>query len=253
LPNDGTNPAFGVIQGADGNLYGTTTAGGTAHQGTIFKITLAAGHVVAYTTLHSFGDGTVAKEGYGTSVLLGQFADGLIYGESLSGGAYGYGTMFTYKPQAVPTVPFAASKALPPPITIIAQTKPVLQETVIEVEKTMIKSISTTSIQLSQLNSLEKSLEGLDKTALSLPPGSLVNTSSLQSGLISYYALPMLSSSADLEKAIRAFQNTLIPDATQDLIKLQKLMQDWSLQVQLQSNVIKAMGDALKNSVSNLR
>ena len=161
--------------------------------------------------------------------------------------------MFTYKPQATPTVPFAASKALPPPITIIAQTKPVLQETIIKVEKTMIKSISTTSIQLSQLNGLEKSLEGFDKTALSLPPGSLVNTSSLQSGLSPYYTLPILSSSADLEKAIRAFQNTLIPDSTQDLIKLQKLMQDWTLQVQLQSNVIKSMGDALKNSISNLR
>jgi hypothetical protein len=31
------------------------------------------------------------------------------------------------------------------------------------------------------------------------------------------------------------------------------MMQDWSTQTQLQSNVVKSIGDALKNTVSNLR
>jgi uncharacterized repeat protein (TIGR03803 family) len=36
--NDGTNPTANLIQGTDGLLYGTTSAGGSAHIGTIFKI-----------------------------------------------------------------------------------------------------------------------------------------------------------------------------------------------------------------------
>ncbi|HSI83002.1 MAG: EscF/YscF/HrpA family type III secretion system needle major subunit [Candidatus Methylacidiphilales bacterium] len=56
-----------------------------------------------------------------------------------------------------------------------------------------------------------------------------------------------------LEGNIRSFQQTMDPNSQMDLIQLQKLMQDWTIQTQLQSNVIKSMGDALKNSVSNLR
>jgi len=37
---DGSNPRTGLIQGADGNLYGTTGGGGANHWGTVFKITM---------------------------------------------------------------------------------------------------------------------------------------------------------------------------------------------------------------------
>src|SRR5208283_4646643 len=48
---DGEQPIAGMIQATDGNFYGTTTAGGTANGGTVFKITPAG----VETVLHSFG------------------------------------------------------------------------------------------------------------------------------------------------------------------------------------------------------
>jgi uncharacterized repeat protein (TIGR03803 family) len=51
---DGAIPLAALVQGADGNFYGTTTLGGAGSNGTIFKITPAG----KLATLHSFsGDG----------------------------------------------------------------------------------------------------------------------------------------------------------------------------------------------------
>ncbi len=36
---DGANPAASLVQGSDGDLYGTTQYGGAAGYGTVFKIT----------------------------------------------------------------------------------------------------------------------------------------------------------------------------------------------------------------------
>src|SRR5215475_1706792 len=48
---DGFFPTAGLVQGTDGNLYGTTSMGGTnCCAGTVFKITLGG----MLTTLHSF-------------------------------------------------------------------------------------------------------------------------------------------------------------------------------------------------------
>src|SRR5262245_44675399 len=48
--SDGCNPQGDLIQATDGNLYGTTQAGGTSGNGTVFKITTGG----TLTTLHSF-------------------------------------------------------------------------------------------------------------------------------------------------------------------------------------------------------
>jgi len=48
---NGSNPQAGVIQGSDGNLYGTTGNDGTSHMGTLFKYTLNGGN---QTTLVNF-------------------------------------------------------------------------------------------------------------------------------------------------------------------------------------------------------
>jgi uncharacterized repeat protein (TIGR03803 family) len=47
---DGSQPVGGLIQAADGNLYGTTSVGGTLGLGTVFRITLNG----VLTTLYSF-------------------------------------------------------------------------------------------------------------------------------------------------------------------------------------------------------
>src|SRR5262249_9650258 len=84
--SDGAGPT-GVIQGADGNLYGTASGGGTSGFGTIFRINTDG---TAFTTLHSFSgsDGKSPFEG------VIQAADGNLYGTTSDGGASDYGTVF---------------------------------------------------------------------------------------------------------------------------------------------------------------
>ena len=36
--NDGANPIAGLVQGSDGNFYGTTELGGTNNLGTVFRL-----------------------------------------------------------------------------------------------------------------------------------------------------------------------------------------------------------------------
>ena len=88
FPNDGANPIAGLMQGSDGNFYGTTTLGGLFYQGTLFRITPAG----AVTILHSFsgllGDGSIPMGG------VVQAADGNLYGTTALGGAHSMGTVF---------------------------------------------------------------------------------------------------------------------------------------------------------------
>ena len=85
--SNGSSPN-GLFQGADGNFYGTTSAGGTNGDGTIFEFTLAG----ALTTLHRF----VGTDGSSPTGLV-QGADGNLYGVG-GGGAYGDGTVFKITP-----------------------------------------------------------------------------------------------------------------------------------------------------------
>lgn len=90
--NDGGNPYASLIQGADGQLYGTAFYGGTSGFGTAFRLTPAN----AFFPLVSF-NGT--NGAYPQAPLL-QAADGNFYGTTQNGGAYtnqfgtGYGTVF---------------------------------------------------------------------------------------------------------------------------------------------------------------
>jgi uncharacterized repeat protein (TIGR03803 family) len=83
---DGETPEAGLVQGTNGNFYGTTTGGGAYFFGTVFEIT-AAGKL---TTLHSF------DQTYGSYPEAGlvQGTNGNFYGTTANGGADGDGTVF---------------------------------------------------------------------------------------------------------------------------------------------------------------
>ncbi|HZT42941.1 MAG TPA: choice-of-anchor tandem repeat GloVer-containing protein [Chthonomonadaceae bacterium] len=83
---DGANPVGGLILGSDGNLYGTTTAGGANGNGTIFKITIGG----TVMTLHSFQ----STDGTTSNGRLLQASDGNLYGTTHFGGANNDGTVF---------------------------------------------------------------------------------------------------------------------------------------------------------------
>jgi uncharacterized repeat protein (TIGR03803 family) len=84
--SDGANPIGGVIQGADGNFYGTTYVGGAFDDGTVFRMNAAG----ALTTLHAFASGVDGGHPYAT---LLQAADGNFYGTTAEAAA-DLGTVF---------------------------------------------------------------------------------------------------------------------------------------------------------------
>jgi uncharacterized repeat protein (TIGR03803 family) len=91
-PFDGQAPNAGLIQGTDGNFYGTTESGGKNSSGTVFKITPAG----TETVLHSFG-GTAFTGTFLDAPLI-QATDGKLYGTTVRGGNTtcfnGCGTIF---------------------------------------------------------------------------------------------------------------------------------------------------------------
>jgi uncharacterized repeat protein (TIGR03803 family) len=82
---DGADPEAGLVQGRDGNFYGTTAYGGTNGWGTVFKISADG----ALKSLYSFtggSDGAIPEAG------LTQGSDGSFYGTTMGGS--GLGTIF---------------------------------------------------------------------------------------------------------------------------------------------------------------
>ncbi len=84
---DGVGPSGPFVRDAQGNLYGTTSAGGALH-GVVFKVDTTGKETVLYTFLGKlYGDGA-GPQG------VAQDAQGNLYGITGGGGAYSYGTVF---------------------------------------------------------------------------------------------------------------------------------------------------------------
>ncbi len=104
---DGEGPFAGLVQATDGNFYGTTSSGGTTSQGTVFRISPTKPY--PYKVLYSF-DGTTGANPY---VTLLQHTNGILYGDTYSGGMAGEGTFYSLNLGLKPFVSLvsASSKA----------------------------------------------------------------------------------------------------------------------------------------------
>ena len=104
-PADGALPFFGLLEDVSGNLYGTTTQGGTQCQdyggcGTVFKLTSDG----TETILYNFCTQANCVDGYNPWSNLIEDGDGNLYGTTLEGGANGDGTVFKLAPDGTETV-----------------------------------------------------------------------------------------------------------------------------------------------------
>jgi len=91
---DGYGPRGTLIQGNDGNFYGTTSGGGANGQGTIFAITPSG----LLTTLYSFCPQSGCADGANPVAGVIQASDGYFYGTTSGGGSSDSGTVFKFQP-----------------------------------------------------------------------------------------------------------------------------------------------------------
>ena len=103
--SDGAVPYASLLMDAAGNLYGTTYAGGSSSNtcaygigcGTVFKLDSSGNE----TVLYRFTGGSDGAEPFAG---LHMDAAGNLYGATVYGGAYGYGTVFKLDPSGKETV-----------------------------------------------------------------------------------------------------------------------------------------------------
>ena len=97
---DGAAPYAGVILDSTGNLYGTTSQGGSAGMGTVFKVTRNSDGSWTESVLYSFAGGSDGDEPEAELVFD---ATGNLYGTTVDGGDVGCGgcgTVFQLTPNS---------------------------------------------------------------------------------------------------------------------------------------------------------
>ena len=92
---EGANPYYErMVQGVDGNLYGTTYTDGANGNGTVFKITPGG----TLTTIYNFCAAAGCADGALPEAGLTLGTNGNFYGTTATGGASGDGTIFEVTP-----------------------------------------------------------------------------------------------------------------------------------------------------------
>ena len=97
---DGEVPGAGLIEDKQGNLYGTTQAGGVHRGGTVFKVTKGG----TETVLYSFCSMENCLDGSNPRAALTMDEAGNLYGTAIGGGASNYGVVFELAPDGTETV-----------------------------------------------------------------------------------------------------------------------------------------------------
>jgi uncharacterized repeat protein (TIGR03803 family) len=90
---DGASSYAALALASDGKLYGTTTAGGPANLGTLFRLNADGS---GYTVLKTFAGGTTDGSVPYYSTLTEK--NGVLYGTTNAGGSFGGGTLFKLNP-----------------------------------------------------------------------------------------------------------------------------------------------------------
>ncbi len=103
---DGEASVAGLIQDAEGNLYGTTSEGGSSNGGTVFKLEPPAQQGGAWTevVLYNFCSLKGCVDGTNPVAGLIQDASGNLYGTTYAGGPHGWGAVFEVNSSGVETV-----------------------------------------------------------------------------------------------------------------------------------------------------
>jgi len=88
----------GLVRDVSGNLYGTTTNGGTFNAGIVYELSPQSGGIWTETVLHNFADNDRVD---GDQPYAGLAIDGAgnLYGTTRFGGPSGEGTVFEMSPQ----------------------------------------------------------------------------------------------------------------------------------------------------------
>ncbi len=127
---DGAAPQDGLVQGTDGEFYGTALNGGTrtyagaSNGGVIFKISSTG----VYSVLYNFCSQPNCTDGNTPYGGLVQASDGNFYGTTQVGGAHNDGVIFQMTPAGVVTVlhSFAGTDGQSPEGTLVQHTNGIL-------------------------------------------------------------------------------------------------------------------------------
>jgi uncharacterized repeat protein (TIGR03803 family) len=115
---DGKTPQAGLVRDSAGNLYGTTSAGGTKGFGVAFELDTAGN----LTTLHNFG--AFFGDGQSPFAPLVQDSSGNLYGTTQRGGTSDAGTVFKIDASGNESIlhSFAITDGLAPDAPVILDT-----------------------------------------------------------------------------------------------------------------------------------
>ncbi len=97
--DDAIQPDASLVQGSDGNFYGTSATGGAYGEGAVYRITPTG----TETVLVSFAGGAGGEPASPTGGLI-QGADGNFYGTTRAGGSHGTGVVYRLTPGGVLSV-----------------------------------------------------------------------------------------------------------------------------------------------------